>query len=57
VTYDDFGYLVDQDGVRWGWCTSCGEGAVADTECCGDGQVVPMKEEPEPTSPRRHHEI
>lgn len=26
---------------EWGWCNSCGEEALLDTECCEDGEVIP----------------
>ena len=41
--YNDDGFFVDDDGNEWGYCNSCGEEAVADSECCDDGEVVPSE--------------
>lgn len=38
---NDEGFLVDDDGSEYGWCNSCGEEALASSDCCDDGEVVP----------------
>ena len=36
----------DEWGRELGWCNSCGEETLLDTECCDDGEVVPYEDEP-----------
>ena len=38
---DEDGFFLDEFGQAWGHCNSCGEEALADSECCDDGEVVP----------------
>lgn len=40
TTYDDDGFALDENGIAWGHCNSCGEEAPAYSECCDDGEVV-----------------
>jgi hypothetical protein len=37
------GYAVDEYGLEYGHCNACGEEALADSECCEDGEVVPYE--------------
>ena len=42
---DEDGFLLDEEGNSWGYCNACGEEALADLECCDDGEVVPYDED------------
>ena len=39
--YSEDGFALDERGIEWGYCNSCGEEARSEEVCCDDGEVVP----------------
>lgn len=38
---DEEGWVLDEDGNRYGHCNACGEERQEFEDCCDDGEITP----------------